>query len=281
MEDSLVKDYLIIKPSPKKLHKECNKDLWAVFKDNKLMVFNRKGDHSLPTLKDIKDHNIKIFNIQCIGELKGVNLMCGETNVEVKSSEIEYLDLMTLGKGQDELLYTIATKGNLLLNWLKLNKRCGICGSENYIKDSYNERALVCSKCGNTTWPRTSPAVIVAVTKGDKLLMVYNKLFPQRKYSLIAGFVEYGETFEDCVKREVYEEAGIRVKNIRYFASQPWPFPNSMMVAFTAEYKEGELNPDGVEISHAAWFSKDEVLKVHNKSFSIGSKLIQWYLENY
>ncbi len=281
MGGSLVKDYIIIKPSPKKLHKECNKDIWALFKDNKLMVLNRCGEYILPTLKDIRDYNINIFNIQCIGEYEGVNLMCGETDDELQKAEVEYVDLMTLGNSQDEFLYTIATKGNLLLNWLKLNKHCGICGSENYIKDSYNERALVCTKCGNTTWPRTSPAIIVAVIKDDKLLMVHNKLFPNRKYGLVAGFVEYGETFEDCVKREVYEETGIKVKNIRYFGSQPWPFPNSMMVGFTAEYQEGELNPDGVEISHAAWFSREEVLKIYKKSFSIGSKLIQWFLENY
>ena len=218
----------------------------------------------------LKDMNIRVFNIQCIGEFEGLNLMCGEINEEVKNHEIEYMDLMTVGKHQDRFIYTLATKGNLLLNWLKLNKRCGICGSENYLKDSYTERALVCSKCGNTTWPRTSPAVIVAVTKGDKLLLVYNKQFPDRKYSVIAGFVEYGETFEECVEREVYEEAGIKVKNIKYFGSQPWPFPNSMMVAFTAEYLEGEIKADGEEISHADWFSKEEVMDKYNKSFSIG-----------
>lgn len=110
---------------------------------------------------------------------------------------------------------------------------------------------------------------------------MYNKQFPERKYSVIAGFVEYGETFEECVKREVYEETGIRVKNIRYFGSQPWPFPNSMMVGFTAEYMEGELRPDGEEILFAGWFSKDEVRQKYRESFSIGSKLIEWFLNNY
>lgn len=263
------------------LHKESDEDIWVIFKDNRLMLFNRWGEYSLPRLKDIKDINMNIFNVQCIGELEGVNLMCGEIMDEVKNHEIEYMDLVTIIKSQDKFIYTLASKGNLLLNWLRLNKCCGICGSENYLKDSYTERALVCSKCGNTTWPRTSPAVIVAVTKEDKLLMVYNKQFPERKYSVIAGFVEYGETFEDCVKREVYEETGIKVKNIKYFGSQPWPFPNSMMVAFTAEYLEGEIRPDGEEISYAGWFSKEEVMDKYNESFSIGSKLIQWFLDNH
>ena len=97
-------------------------------------------------------------------------------------------------------------------------------------------------------------------------------------YSLIAGFVEMGETFEDCVKREVYEETGIKVHNIKYFGSQPWPFPNSMMIGFTADYLEGEIIVDNEEILDAKWFSKDEIPGVYRKSISISSKLIEWFL---
>lgn len=281
VEDYLMAEKTIIKPSPKKLHKECDEDIWVLFKNNKAMLFNAQGEYRFPKLGDIKRLNMNVSYIQCIGEIKGLNLMCGEVEGEVEKDEIEYIDLMAIAKLDDEFMYILASKGSLFLNWLKLNRRCGVCGSENYLKDSYTERALVCSRCGNTTWPRTSPAVIVAVTKEDKLLLVYNKQFPERKYSVIAGFVEYGETFEDCVKREVYEETGIKVKNIRYFGSQPWPFPNSMMVAFTAEYLEGEIKPDGEEISFAGWFSKDEVRDKYIESFSIGSKLIQWFLKSH
>jgi NAD+ diphosphatase len=276
-----MKEKEVIKPSPKKLHRDSDEDIWILFKNNRAMLFNIDGEYRFPQLGDIKRLNIEISYIQCIGDINGLNLMCGEVENEIENDEIEYMDLMTIAKQEDELMYTLASKGSLFLNWLKLNKCCGVCGSENYLKDSYTERALVCSKCGNTTWPRTSPAVIVAVTREDKLLLVYNKQFPERKYSVIAGFVEYGETFEDCVKREVYEEAGIKVKNIKYFGSQPWPFPNSMMVAFTAEYLEGEIRPDGEEISQAGWFSKDEVKEKYIESFSIGSKLIQWFLDSH
>jgi len=281
VEDYFVAEKTAIKPSPKRLHKECDEDIWILFKGNKAVLFITQGEYRFPRLGDIKRINIEISNIQCIGELKGLNIMCGEVENEIENSEIAYMDLMAIANMGNEFMYTLASKGSLFLNWLKLNKHCGVCGAKNHIKDSYTERALVCPKCGNITWPRTSPAVIVAVTKEDKLLLVYNKQFPERKYSVIAGFVEYGETFEECVKREVYEETGIRVKNIRYFGSQPWPFPNSMMVGFTAEYMEGELRPDGEEILCAGWFSKDEVRQKYRESFSIGSKLIEWFLNNY
>lgn len=278
MGSKVMKEYILLKPSPKPLHKETDDDIWFLFKENKLMLLDEMGKHILPRFRDLKKLNINICNTQCIGGYRGLNSYCGELETKFKNKNIVYLDLMTLREKVDKEIYTLATKGNLLLNWLKLNKHCGICGSETYLKDSFTERALVCSNCGNTTWPRTSPAIIVAVMKDDKLLMVLNRQFPNRKYSVIAGFVEYGETFEECVRREVYEESGIKVKNIQYFGSQPWPFPNSMMVAFTAEYLEGEIKVDGEEILHADWFSKEDISGKYNESMSIGSELIKWFL---
>lgn len=275
-----MKDYLRLKPSPKPLCEESEDDLWILFKDDKMMLIKKDEEYAIPRLKDIKKFNIQLQNVQCIGELLNCNCFCGEMDERIEDENIEYLDLWTLSYG-DRSIYTLAMKGRLLLNWLKLHKHCGICGAPTYLKDSYNERALVCSKCGNTTWPRTSPAIIVAVTRGDKLLLVYNRMFPERKYSVVAGFVEYGETFEECVEREVYEETGIKVKNIKYFGSQPWPFPNSMLVAFTAEYLSGEIKEDGEEIIHAGWFTKDEIKGKYDKSISIGTKLIEWFIENH
>lgn len=272
--------YMLLKPSPKALHKESKDDFWVLFYENKMMLINKDGKYIIPRLRDLLDLNIQPDHVQCIGEFLDLNCFCGEMDRRVETKNIEYLDLWTLSKG-DKQIYTLAMKGNLFLNWLKLNKHCGVCGSPTYIKDSFYERALVCSKCGNTTWPRTSPAIIVAVTKEDRLLLVYNKQFPERKYSVVAGFVEYGETFEECVKREVYEETGIRVKNIRYFGSQPWPFPNSMLIAFTAEYLDGEIKEDGEEIVHAGWFTKDEIKGKYDESISIGTRLIEWFIETH
>lgn len=281
MKAKVVEDYIMFKPSPKPLHDETEDDIWFLFRENKLMMFKDGENYTLPKLRDLKALSVNLINVQCMGAYREKNCHCGEFKGEIEDKNVVYMDLMTLSEIADRDTYTLAAKGNLLLKWLKLNKYCGVCGAPTYLKDSYTERALVCSKCGNTTWPRTSPAIIVAVTKEDKLLLVYNNQFPERKYSVIAGFVEYGETFEECVKREVYEEAGIRIKNIKYFGSQPWPFPNSMMVAFTAEYLEGELMADGEEIAHAGWFSKEEIEGKYDNSMSIGTQLIKWFIENH
>ena len=270
-----MEDYISFKPSPKPLNKRTENDICFLFKENKLALLEAKNNYSFPRIKDL---DVDLINTQYMGDYKGSNCLCGEFKGDIDNQQIVFMDLMAFSEKVEKDIYMLAAKANLLLKWLKANKCCGVCGSPTYLKDSFSERALVCSKCGNTTWPRTSPAVIVAVTKDDKLLLVYNKQFPERKYSPVAGFVEYGETFEECVKREVYEETNIRVKNIKYFGSQPWPFPNSLMVAFIAEYLDGDIEEDGEEIGHAKWFSREEIPGKYVDSISIGSDLIKWFL---
>lgn len=274
-----MKDYLLFEPSVKPMFEKDDKDLWFLFKDNKLMVSKGKNKIKIPRSEDINNLDIDLSNIQYMGAYNGVNCQCGQVEDGVINEGIEFINLRTLANGVEEDTYLLAFKANLLLNWFKLNQYCGKCGGKMYSKDSQSERAMVCSNCGNTTWPRTSPAIIVAVTKGDKLLMAHNRQFPQGAYSILAGFVEYGESFEDCVKREVFEETGIMVKNIKYFGSQPWPFPNSMMIGYTAEYLDGDIKEDGEEIIHADWFNKKEVLEKHRESISISSDLIEWFLD--
>ncbi len=273
--------YLVFEPAVKLLYREKHDDFWFLFRNNKLMVKKEGKEISIPREKDIKILNISIHNIQYMGAYYDYNCHCGEIADNIDRGNIDFIDLRSLSTLVNEDMYSLASKANLLLNWIKLNQHCGICGSKMHQKDSQFERAMVCSNCGNTTWPRTSPAIIVAVTKEDKLLLAHNRNFPEGIYSVIAGFVEYAETFEECVKREVYEEVGIKIKNIKYFGSQPWPYPNSMMVAFTAEYLEGDIREDGDEIIHADWFSKEEVKGMYNKSISISSELIEWFLNNH
>lgn len=273
-------DYLYFEPSVKPLHRDSDDDYWFLFKDNKLMVMKNEDGAEIPRWEDIDGLDTSIYNIQAMGSYYQCNCKCGELAEGIERDNFQLVGLRELGDLVDNELYLLASKANLLVNWLKHNQHCGLCGGQMFKKDSQFERAMVCSNCHNTTWPRTSPAIIVAVTKGDKLLLAHNRNFPQGRYSVLAGFVEYGETFEDCVKREVYEEVGIKIKNIEYFGSQPWPFPNSMMIGFTAEYLGGDIEVDGEEILHADWFSKDQVRDLHNKSISIGSQLIEWFLNN-
>ena len=133
-------------------------------------------------------------------------------------------------------------------------------------------------QCGLVNYPRLSPAVIVAVIKDHQILLATSPRFKAAFYSVLAGFVEPGETLEECVKREIREEVGLEVKNIRYFGSQPWPFPDSLMVGFTCEYAKGELTLDQNEILQAAWFEADKLPPIPGK-ISIARKLIDWFVE--
>ena len=161
----------------------------------------------------------------------------------------------SLGYLDAELLKAVML-GYHLITWYSTSKFCGRCGGENEFH--HHEKARHCKSCGMLTFPRISPAVITAITKNKSLLLAHNKNFPQPVYSLVAGFVDAGETLEDAVRREIREEVGIEVKNIRYLSSQPWPFPDSLMLGFSAEWKSGEIKPDGIEITDAGWFTPEE-----------------------
>ena len=134
---------------------------------------------------------------------------------------------------------------------------CGRCGTAT--EPARTERAKVCPSCHQVTYPRLSPAVIVLVKNNNSVLMVRGKKAPPGRYSLVAGFVEPGETIEHAVHREVREETGVAIKNIRYCASEPWPFPNSLMLGFVADYEGGEIAPDGIEVESAAWFDRNHL----------------------
>ena len=163
-----------------------------------------------------------------------------------------------------------------LLAWHRNHQYCSRCGKPN--EDKEGERAKICPECGLINYPRLSPAIIVAVVRDGKILLAHSTRFPEDFYSVLAGFVEPGETLEDCVRREVFEEVMVSVKNISYFGSQPWPFPDSLMVGFTAEYAGGEIKEDGVEISHADWFPPDRLPRIPPR-ISIARKLIDWFVE--
>ena len=141
-----------------------------------------------------------------------------------------------------------------------------------------SERALVCSKCGYAAYPKLSPAVIVLVTKGNKILLQRNTHYKLRNWTLVAGFVDAGENFEDAVRREVMEEASIEVRDLRYFGSQTWPFPSNIMLGFRAEYASGELTADGEEGVESGWFDKANLPEIPLKG-SIARAMIDAWLE--
>ncbi len=161
-----------------------------------------------------------------------------------------------------------------ILHWHNRSRYCGVCGSR--MDWLLKERAKHCDKCGNTDFPRISPAIIIGIEKDGKILLAHNRRFPDGRYSVLAGFMEPGETIEETAEREVFEEVGIRIKNIKYLASQSWSFPDSLMIGLTAEYAGGEIKPDGVEIEHADWFTADNFPAIPDHR-TIARKIIDEY----
>jgi len=162
-----------------------------------------------------------------------------------------------------------------LLHWRHTHRFCGTCGAP--LTRHPTERAMTCAACGTSAYPRINPVVIALVTRGDQILLTHkaNGVFPF--WSVVAGFVEAHETLEDAVAREIAEETGVRVTGIRYVSSQPWPFPNNLMLGFTAEYADGEARPDGIEISDVGWFTRDTLPRLPSP-FSIARRLIDAFL---
>ncbi|MDF2185482.1 NAD(+) diphosphatase [Grimontia hollisae] len=180
--------------------------------------------------------------------------------------------------GLRSLLHLPATLFNLAGRAIQLDymrqtqKFCSHCGNLNHFEASHP--AMVCPSCDAVHYPKISPCVIVAVKKGDQILLAHHPRHKNGMYTVIAGFVETGETLEQCVAREVKEETGIEVCNIRYFDSQPWAFPSNLMVGFIADYASGDINPDYEELTDARWFSADNLPLVAPKG-TIARRLIE------
>ena len=170
--------------------------------------------------------------------------------------------------------YAQAGLARQLLHWRRAHRFCGACGAP--LQRHATERAMVCPACGHTAYPRINPVVITLIARGDRILLTHKAGGLLPFWSLVAGFVEANETLEQAVAREIAEEVGLRVTNIRYAASQPWPFPNNLMFGFTADYESGEITPDGVEIAEAGWFGRDDLPPIPSR-VSIARRLIDTF----
>ena len=173
--------------------------------------------------------------------------------------------------------FSIAGRAVQILLWDHTHRFCGRCGQPTV--NAPAERAKLCPNCGLLSFPRLSPAVIMLIQRGDEFLLARNKAFAGGFFSVLAGFVEPGESLEEAVVREVREEVGLDVTHIRYFGSQPWPFPHSLMIGFTAEYAAGEIQLQADEIAEAAWYSRRGELPRLPGKLSIARRLIDWFLD--
>lgn len=175
----------------------------------------------------------------------------------------------------DEQLFALAGRAAQLLDWERDHQFCGRCGER--MQADTRERAMRCARCSVTCYPRIAPCVIVLVTRGEELLLARGRNHPQGMYSTLAGFIEAGESVEECLIREVKEEVGVTVGNLKYFQSQSWPFPNQLMLGFFAEYESGDIVCDPSEIAEADWFHFRDLPRVPPPA-SVAGQLIGHYI---
>ncbi|OWT74580.1 MULTISPECIES: NAD(+) diphosphatase [unclassified Achromobacter] len=167
----------------------------------------------------------------------------------------------------------LAGRAFQVAEWARTHRYCGVCATPT--ERVAHEFCLKCPNCGHSNYPRISPAMMVLIKKGDSILLARNANFAAARYSALAGFVEAGESLEETVHREVQEEVGLRVHQLRYFQSQSWPFPHSLMLAFTAEYLDGDIQVDGTEIIDAQWYGPGDTLPNIPPTDSVAGRLIR------
>jgi NAD+ diphosphatase len=252
---------------------------WFAFSGEKLLVALNDTAAHIPLLEDLSERGLRTVRTQYLGMLS--EIPCYSVELPQDSAPLEgwtFENLRRLFGVLDERLFDVAVRAKQIVLWDRTHQYCGQCGTAT--KSVEDERAKVCPQCGLECFPRLSPAVIVAVTRDDKILLARAQRFPEGFYSVLAGYVEPGETLEQCVKREILEEVGIEVQNIRYFGSQSWPFPHSLMIGFTAEHADGRIRPDVSEIAEAGWFDRESLPWIPGK-ISIARRLIDWFVESH
>jgi len=229
---------------------------WFIFRGNELLV--PEGDGKIQFLDIHRSSSLTPRTSVFIGMSGGVPCY----GVALDSSDeapqnFRFSDIRELfGRTSDEFLGVAARASHILL-FDRTTKFCGVCGAGNRMME--NELAKECPECGQIMYPRLSPAITVLVWRDDEVLLARSPGFPHGMYSVIAGFIEPGETIEHAVHREVMEETGITICDLHYIGSQPWPFPDSLMIGFVASYAGGTIRVDKTEIEDAGWFKRGEL----------------------
>ncbi|MGI9595774.1 MAG: NAD(+) diphosphatase [Acidimicrobiales bacterium] len=250
-------------------HLEGRSGRWFLFDPRKQLLLT---DGDLPTAAEVP---AGVIDVHVLGIDPHGPVWTGRTGPDFEPPEDgHFADLRQAYAVLPEEDWILAGRAAQVLTWHDDHQFCSRCGSPTEVQDS--ERARTCPACRLMAFPRLTPAVIMLVERDDgRALLAWGRQFPGRFFSALAGFVEPGETLEQCVAREVREEAGIEVGNVRYFGSQPWPFPHSLMVGFNADYAGGELLIQESEIVEADWYSHDQLPPVPKGRMSIAGWLIE------
>ena len=243
-----------------------------VFRGNDLLV--HESTPALPAADAVDALALAQESLLPVGRWDGVYCRTGWVPRETAAPPGHaFRGLRSLFGRCDEPMLAVAGRAFQIADWARTHRFCGACGER--MERAPGERAMKCA-CGHTAYPRIAPAMMVLVKRGPAILLARNVAVPAGgRMSALAGFVEPGESVEDTIRREVREEVGIEVKDPRYFASQSWPFPHSLMLAFTAEYAGGELRPNLTEIAEARWFGPGDPLPELSPPQSISRALIE------
>jgi len=259
--------------------------LWFVFKGDQLMVemgppdprptddLRVKARPSWARLPLQKNHNwlgSEPLRTLYLGRLGGADCYAAEVQGDAPAG-FSWQGLRTLFSVLEDPQFALAGRALQLVDWDRSHQFCGRCGTRTEAKR--DERVRVCPACKLSAYPRVAPAVMALVRRKNQLLLARGPHFPAGMYSALAGFVEPGESLEQCLAREVAEEVGVQISNTRYFASQSWPFPHSMMIAFVCDWSSGEIRPQAGEIEEANWFDVLQLPKLPSK-ISIARRLI-------
>lgn len=238
--------------------------LWFIFYKDKLLLAKQGEKFAVPTGEEAPVGLSKSSSVMEVGTMDdGTPIKTFALNVPViNDTAFEWVDLRKSFHLLSREHYLKAGKCRELIYWDSNTQYCGTCGAPLRMHTPISKR---CPQCGREIWPALSPAIIVLVHKGNEALLVHARNFKGDYYGLVAGFVETGETLEEAVHREVAEETGITITNLRYFGSQPWPYPNGLMVGFEADYVAGNIHLQKEELSHGAWFSKEKLPAVPDK----------------
>ena len=264
---------------------------WFVFRGDQLLVemgpLERPSDDArvrarpawarLPLQKSHNWLGASATRTLYLGVLNGMQCWAAELPAQAEApAGMSWQGLRALFSVLDDAHFALAGRAVQLVDWDRSHQFCGRCGARTEAKRE--ERARVCPACKLSAYPRVAPAVMALIKKNTQLLLARSPHFPPGMYSALAGFVEPGESLEQCLAREVAEEVGVQISNTRYFASQPWPFPHSLMIAFVCDWKSGELAPQDGEIEAANWFEVLQLPKLPSK-ISIARRLIDAVVE--
>lgn len=248
--------------------------LWFVFREGRLLA--RDGEEPIPALESLDEFGIEARFEREIGTLNGLRCFAAEAGPDSSAPDgMDFRDLRALIGYVDEEFFSMAGRAKQVVGWNETHRFCGRCGAKT--ETLREELAKRCPACGLTSYPRISPAAIMLVAREGEVLLARSPHFPPGRYSTLAGFVEAGESVEETVRREVREEVGVEVGRVRYFGSQSWPFPNSLMLGFIAEYAGGEIERDPAEIEDARWFSTED-LPIMPPRLTIARRMIEAFV---